>query len=393
MSRRRVLGVVALVLLAANLRTGVASIGPLLPQIRSELGLSTTLAALLVTAPVVCFAVFGAMGPLPARWFGLDRTLCGVLIVAGLGMIVRIGPGTSTLFLGTILVGSAIGMANVLIPGLVKRDYPGRVGLMTGVYTTSMGLGATLAAATSVPIANAIGRGWRGGLAVWLAPVLVALVFWIPRAWRAEHSDAGVRRSPFGPLLRDRVAWQVSGFTAFQSAGFYAMISWLPTIFVEHGFSATRAGLVFAVSSLAGTAAGLVAPALAARRRDQRFALAGATAVTAIGIAGVLVAPTAAPWVWAVLIGLGQGSAFPLALTVMGLRTRNPEQTQQLSAMAQTIAYSFAIIGPLAVGALRDTTGGWTAGLCFLLVLCAAQFCFGLAAGRPKLVLEAAPVG
>jgi MFS transporter, CP family, cyanate transporter len=391
--RRPVAGAIALLLLSVNMRTAIASVGPLVPQIRADLGLSSLLESLLVTAPVICFAVFAPIGPIPARRFGVERTLCGVLLISVIGLFVRVGPNTFTLFLGTVLVGSAIAIANVLVPGLIKRDYPDRVGLMTGVYTTALGLGATVAAATTVPLARAFGHGWRGGLLFWVLPVLLALVVWLPRAVRARHTDEGLERAHFGPLLRDRIAWQVTVYTATQSIGYYAVVSWLPTLFIEHGYTATTAGLIFALSSLTGTVASLVAPTLAARRREQRLALAGAALLTALGFAGLLVAPTAAPWLWAVVLGVGQGAGFPLALTVMGLRTRTPEQTQELSAMAQTFGYLFAITGPLIVGVLRSVTGSWSAGLVFLIILSGVQLGSGLVAGRDQLVLAPRPPG
>jgi CP family cyanate transporter-like MFS transporter len=374
--------VVGILLIAANLRPAVASVGPVLTDIGDDLGLSVAQAALLTALPVLCFGLLSPLAPVVARRIGLERglglSLAGVIV----GLVVRIGPSALTLFAGTIVAGSSIAVANVLLPGLIKRDFARHAGLVTAAYASMLGLAASIAAGATVPLTAALGHGWRGGLGFWALPAAVALVAWVPQLGSRTVPPVRGAAEGLGTLLRDRVAWQLTLYIGLQSLGFYSVLAWLPSVYVDHGVNATDAGLLLSVATIVGVPAGLTLPIRAARARDQRAMAAAVSLVTAAGLAGVLVAPTLAPLAWAALIGIGQGSAFPIALTLLVLRARTPEETQRLSAMAQTLGYLLAAAGPLALGALRDTTGAWTEGLALLVALTLLQAVMGLGAGR-----------
>jgi MFS transporter, CP family, cyanate transporter len=386
-----VLLAVGMILLAANLRPAAAGIGPLLGRIQTDTGLSSFGAGVLTTLPVLCFGALAPLAPVLTRRLGERTTVAVALAVLLLGLLVRLVPGLGFLFLGTALAGAAIAVGNVLLPVLVRGNFPDRIGLLTGLYTTSLVGFAALAAGVSVPVANAFGGGWRPGLAIWAVPAVIALAVWAPQLRRRQPAAVGTgRRVGARSLLRDPVAWSVTLFFAVQSAGFYATLAWLPSVFHSHGISTTKSGLLLSLSLVAGLIPALTLPSLAARAHDQvRFVVAVIGCIAA-GWLGVILAPTAAPYAWAILLGLGQNAAFPLALTLIVLRGGSVTNTAGLSTLVQTVGYLVAALGPLAIGALHDATGSWTPPLIVLLSLLAPQLVLGLAAARNRTVTAAA---
>ena len=376
------LAIATTLVVAVNLRPAVASVGPLLPTIESSLGLSSTAAALLATLPVACFGVLAPLAPALARRVGTERAIGLALAMLCAGLLLRVVPGVAQLLAGTVVAGGAIAVINVLLPALVKRDFPRLVGLVMGVYASLLVLAASVAAGSTVPLAGLIGHGWRGGLGFWALPAGLALVAWIPRLRPGTEPLVGGASSGTGALLRDRLAWQVTLFLGLQSLGFYAVLSWLPAIFEARGMTPTDAGLLLSFATAVGVPAGIVAPALAGGARDQRASAAAVSVLTALGFAGLVLAPSVSPLAWMALIGIGQGAAFPLALTMVALRTRTNAETQRLSAMAQSLGYSLAAVGPLALGALHDATRGWSAGIVLLVAVALLQAAMGLGAGR-----------
>lgn len=370
-----------IVLIAGNLRPAVTSIASLLTEIRLDVGLSSTMAAFLTAAPVLCFGLVAPFAPRLADRLGIERTLGLVLVAIVTGLLVRVGPNVLTLFVGTIIAGSAIAMGNVLLPALIKRDFPTRAGAMTGAYVMSLQIAAAVAAGLSVPIAAALG-GWREGVGFWAIPAFAALLLWLPQLRNRTRPPVEQTRSSVRALLRDPLAWQVTLYFGIQSLQFYAIVSWLPTIYRDAGFSASDAGLLLSVSTLMGAPASLIMPMLAARARDQRVHAAAVGLITAAGLVGLMLSPTSLPWVWASLIGIGNGASFPLALTMLVLRTRSAFDTARLSAMAQSFGYLIAATGPVAVGVLHDLAGGWAVSVGFVLCLLVPQTAFGIRAGR-----------
>lgn len=392
-ARPSVFSIAAIVLLAINLRPAAAAVGPLIHRIRDDTGLSAAGAGLLVTLPVLCFGALAPLAPALARRLGARTTIASALALLVIGLLVRLLPGVVFLFGGTVLAGAAIAVGNVLLPVLVRRDFPTRAGLVTGLYSSALIGFAALAAGVSVPIAKAMGDAWRPALAIWAAPAGLALIAWTlgSRFRRAGSAPVGERIGGALPLLKDRLSWAVTLFFALQSASFYATIAWLPSIFQSHGASEARAGFLLSVTIIVGVPTALIVPAMAARVRDQRALIVVFTACIALGWLGVLTAPMAAPYLWAVLLGLGQNACFPLALTLIVLRGGSVISTSRLSTMVQTIGYLIAAVSPFAIGALHDLTGSWTPALIVLLVLVAPQMLFGLAAGRDRRIPAAVP--
>lgn len=375
---------IGMVLLAANLRPAAAAVGPLLGRIRADTGLSATGAGLLTTLPVLCFGALAPLSPRLARRIGERATVVVALALLLFGLLVRLVPGLGFLFFGTAVAGTAIAIGNVLLPVLVRGNFPDRVGLLTGMYSTALIGFAALAAGISVPVADAFGGGWRPGLAIWALPAAVALALWAPQITRGRAARPAPDEEIHGAwaLLRDRVAWAVTLFFAIQSAGFYATLAWLPSVFHSHGISTARAGVLLSLSLLVGLVPALTVPSMATRVRDQRLFVLAFVTCAAVGWLGVILAPTAAPYLWVVLLGFGQNASFPLALTLIVLRGGTVTSTAGLSTLVQTVGYLVAAAGPLVIGAVHDITGSWTPALIVLLALLVPQLLVGLAAGR-----------
>jgi MFS transporter, CP family, cyanate transporter len=380
----RQLGLIAgaIVFTALNLRTAIASVPPLLGEIRDSVPLSATAAGVLTTLPVICMAVGSPIAPPLARRIGTEAAITALGLTVAAGILLRLIDGVVPLFAGTIVAGLGIALGNVLVPSLIKRDFPHRVGPMTGGYTMAISASGAIAAAFTIPFEDAIGRGWQWGLAVWAVPAIVAALIWIP--WISHH-DA-VARPDLSSLWRSRLAWQVTVYMGLQSLLFYSALSWLPTLLREHGIDREAAGALLSLMLLAGVPTCLLVPVLAVRGRDQRPAVAAMLALAASGLLGLLIAPEAVPALWAVLLGFSQGGLLALAFLFFSLRTPDQAHAAELSAMAQSVGYLVAAAGPLLVGVLRDATGDWTAPIVFLLVMLVPLLVAGFAAGRSQIV-------
>jgi MFS transporter, CP family, cyanate transporter len=379
------------VLVAINLRPAAASVGPVLNRIEADTGLSSGWAGALATLPVLCFGLLAPLAPLLARRLGVHTSIAVSLIVLVGGMLLRLVPGVGFLFLGTAVAGAAIATGNVLLPVVVRRDFPHRTGTAMALYTTSLIGFAALAAGVTVPIADAFGGGWRPGLAVWVIPAAVTAVAWVPGLRRPDPGAAAgpAARSADAAhtartLLRNPLAWEVTLFFALQSGGFYATLAWLPSIFRSHGASEAHAGLLLSLSMIVGLATALTIPGLASRHRDHRLLVIVSCSVTAAGLLGILLAPMSASYLWVALLGLGQNATFPLALMMIVMRGGSVASTEGLSTMSQSVGYGLAAFAPVAVGAIHGLTHSWTPTLVLLLALVVPQVAVGLGAGRDR---------
>lgn len=369
-----------LILVVLNLRPALSSMAPVLGQVSDGLGLSAAQAGLLTTLPVLCLGLFAPLAPMLARRLGSERVVLGILGTLAVGIVLRSVLGTTGLFLGSLLAGASIGIIGVLLPGIVKRDFPQHAGTLTGVYTMALCLGAAMAAGATVPLAHALGDNWAPALGFWMLPAVLAMLVWLPQA-RNGHGVHKVAYRVRG-LWRDPLAWQVTLYMGLQSSLAYIVFGWLPSILIGRGLSPTQAGLVLSGSVIMQLFSSLAAPWLATRGRDQRLAIVVVMLVTLCGLFGCLYAPLSGLWGWAVLLGLGQGGTFALALTLIVLRSRDAHVAANLSSMAQGVGYTLASMGPFAVGLVHDLTGGWSALGWVFAVLGAGAIVFGLGAGR-----------
>jgi MFS transporter, CP family, cyanate transporter len=385
-NREQILILIGLVALSFNLRPAASSVGPVIHALNDDLGMSATTAGFLTTLPVLCFAVFGALAPWFARVIGAHRVMLIALGLSSLGLWARSVVDNSWLFLlVTVLPLAGMATANVLLPSLIKRHFPTRIGLLTAIYSTTLAIGMTLSSALTVPIGEAAGS-WRYGIAMWGLTAFVATLPWLGLLQHDVHPDAGLRRSiGFRDVARTRLARMMALYFGCQSMHAYAIFGWMPEIYGDAGFSASTAGLLLALTQAVGIPVSFVLPGLVARRRDQTPIMAVLTACYLAGYLGLLLWPSQGAVAWCVLIGLGTG-AFPLVLTLLGLRASTPDGTAALSSFTQSTGYLIAGVAPFLMGFLYDTTGSWTAPILMLILLLAPLLWSGLQVARPQYV-------
>lgn len=360
----------SLVLIAFNLRPLFSSASTLLPEIRDTLGLSAFGASILTTLPVACLGLFSPLAPRMSQWIGTERTLFAAILLLACGTALRGMSSTPLLFLGTALAGACIAVGNVLLPGLVKRDFPDRAALMTGCYTMALCAGAAGAAGLTLPLKQVFGLSLGGALAIWALPALLASLLWLPQMF-SSRSRAARSRAAVQSLWSNRLAWHVTLFMGLQSALAYCVFGWLVPILRERGLDGVTAGAIVSMSVMMQAGACLVAPHIAVRGKDQRLINVSLSLLAVVALLGLLFAPLWSVWFWAVLQGIGQGGLIAVALTVIVLRARDSHVAAQLSSMAQCVGYLLAAIGPLLVGLIHGWTGGfgWSAPLFVLLGL------------------------
>lgn len=374
--------VFALIFIALNLRPALSSLAPVLPEVMQTTGISAATASLLTMAPVLCLGLFGFITPRLASRFGSARTLIGALLLLSTGIGLRGISAFPSLLTGTLIAGAGIGIAGVLLPGLVKRDFPQQATLMTGVYTMALCAGAATAAALTVPLARWL-DGWPPALAFWALPALAAALFWLPQARRQFHHGQAPAYRVVG-LWRDPLAWQVTLFMGLQSSLAYIVFGWLAPILRERGLDPATAGFAVSVTIMVQVIAALAIPILAARRPAQSGVAALVIAFTTAGLLGSLYAPIGTLWLWMVILGLGQGGCFAVALSLIVLRAADARVATYLSGMSQSVGYTLASVGPLLAGLLRDWAGNWTATGPLFLAICLLAGAAGVGAGRAR---------
>ncbi|MEV0279886.1 MFS transporter [Streptomyces sp. NPDC050610] len=392
----RPLVLAGLVLAALNLRPAVTSLGPLLKEVRTGLGMSGAVAGLLTSVPALCFAVFGFAAPRLARRWGPGTVVCAGMAAIAAGLVLRpFAGGTAAFLAASALALAGIAVSNILMPVIVKRYFPDRVGSTTGVYSMAMALGTAAAAAATVPMTHALGGSWRVGLGVWAVLAAIAVVPWAAVARDRTHrsephaaSGGGTGAAPDGPrapITRSATAWAMTVFFGLQATGAYITMGWMPQIFRDAGMSASTSGVLLAVVMLVSVPLSFVLPRVAARLRSQSplVVLLGVFGLT--GYAGLYLAPAGGAWAWALLIGVAN-SAFPLALTMIGMRARTSAGVIRLSAFAQSTGYLIAIPGPLLVGVLYQHSGGWGQPIALMAALLVPQVFAGILAGRDRVI-------
>jgi len=383
--------VAGVLVLAFNLRAAITSLPPLFPELSSSLHLSSAALAALAATPVLCFGAFSGVAAPLSRRYGEERVLLASLVLLGVGLLSRAALPGWLLFPGTVLASAAIALMNVLLPSLVKRRQPAQAGLLIGVYLLSLAGGAVLGSLIAVPIFQASGGSVPLALGIWALPAAVAVLAWLPQ-WRFRTVPAGARPRREQRLVkvsRHLLAWQVMGFMGLQSLIYYSTLSWLPTLFRDRGADAVNAGTLLALMNLGNGITALLLPVIAHRIRDQRWLAAFTVIIAAGGLAGAAYAPLGGAAAWALLLGLGQGGGLGLAIYYTVARAPDPVTSASLSAFTQGAGYLVAATGPLIVGFLHTTTGGWTVPVVVLLAALAAELATGWQAGRAVTLPEA----
>ncbi|MFN1130437.1 CynX/NimT family MFS transporter [Lelliottia nimipressuralis] len=379
----RLLLIAGILMIATTLRVTFTGAAPLLDMIRHDYGLTTAQTGLLTTLPLLAFALISPLAAGVARKIGMERNLffAMLLICAGIGL--RSLPSAALLFIGTGVIGCGIALGNVLLPGLIKRDFPGQVAKLTGAYSLTMGAAAALGSAMIVPLALS-GAGWHGALLMLMVFPLLATLLWLPQ-WRQKHtaSLSNARALHNRGIWRSALAWQVTLFLGINSLIYYVIIGWLPAILLSHGYSETEAGSMHGLLQLATAAPGLAVPLLLHKLKDQR-GIAGLSALMcAVSLAGFWFVPDQAV-LWTIVYGFGSGATMILGLTFIGLRASSAHQAAALSGMAQSVGYLLAACGPPLMGKIHDTAGDWRIPLIACALAGVVMAVCGVLAGRDR---------
>jgi CP family cyanate transporter-like MFS transporter len=386
----RTLALAGIILVAANLRTAVAALSPIVDEISADIPLTATAIGVLGMLPPVCFAVFGIFTPVFTRRLGLENVLVLALVAMLAGHITRGLAGSLTaLVIGSIVTFAGLGVGNVLLPPLVKKYFPDRVGLVTSLYVTVVSLSTLIPPLIAVPVADA--AGWRVSLGLWLLPALVALVPWVSMfvRHRVEATPVAIEEAEpalLGAIWRSSIAWALAVVFAASSLNAYAMFAWLPQLLIDSaGVTPAQAGTLLSVYAAMGIPCALLIPWLTARMKNVAVLIYVGVACFLIGDLGLLLAPATLTWLWVVLAGLGP-LFFPLALVLINLRTRTHQGSVALSGFVQSVGYTLGALGPLSVGLLHELTGAWTAPIIFLICTALAVTVAGAVIARPHLL-------
>lgn len=373
---------ITVLVVAASLRAAITSVGPLLTLIGNDTHLSKSALGLLGAIPLAAFAIVSPLVQLLVKRFGTERAVLLALVVLTAATVLRSIPGwDGWLWIGTAIIGAAIAVGNVLLPTIVKRDFPNHVAAATGGYVAVLSGFAALASGIALPLGNAF--GWRISVGAGALLSLIGAIVWLPRLRHQVAVKTAAEPPSPGSMWRAPVAWWVAMFFAAQMANFYLLITWLPTIEKHTGQSAVAGGWHLFVFQAAGIVGGLLIPRLMRGRADLR-AVSTAVALTMVAaMVGLLLAP-ALVVLWAIVGGMSAGAALVVGLTFIAARARHTTDAGRLSGMAQSLGYALAMVGPILAGYLLDKTNAWQAPVLLVLVIAVLQLIVGLFAGRDR---------
>ncbi|HJF33429.1 MAG TPA: MFS transporter [Sporosarcina psychrophila] len=380
---------IGVIFIASTLRSPLTSVGPLVSSIRDSLTISNVLAGFLTTIPLLAFALISPFAPKIARRFGMELTLLASLILLTAGILIRSLGTTPNLLIGTFLLGLAIAFGNVLLPSLIKLNFPLHMGLITGIYSVAMNLSAAIAVGVSAPLAHNTQFGWKGALGIWALLTFIALLVWLPQLKNKKSPgslEVPLEKDKTPSLWRSPLAWNVTFFMGFQSLIFYTTSAWMPEVLKTQGISADSAGWMVSLLQFSQLPMTFIVPILASKVKDQRWIVAGVALLYLLGYGGIMTGTTALVPLWMILIGIAGGAAFGLSMMFFSLRTRTPHEAADLSGMAQSFGYSLAAIGPVLFGLLHDFTSGWTVPMLIIIIASLIVLLSGMKAGKNTFV-------
>ena len=349
--------------------------------------LSNTRLGLLTTIPILCFGIFSVFTALITRRFGTEWSMAFALLLLTGGIFLRAIPTVYALFTGTAILGIGIAIGNVLLPGIVKKQFPGYVGWLTGIYSATLAFGASAASGISVPLSERAGLGWRWALAIWGFFSLAAFISWLPqlRNKLPEINKKGFRSS-LRQLGKSKLAWHVAVYMGVQSFSFYILITWLPEILIDRGMGSEKAGWYLAMMQAVGIAGTLLVPAWSSKQKRQQLPIAGIVILEVISLGGLMIPSLSYVAVWISILGFCMGASFGMALLFIVMRSRDSTSANELSGMSQSVGYSFAAFGPVLFGALYDFFASWYVPLGFLFLVSFVKLYSGWKSGNNETV-------
>lgn len=376
-----------IIFVSMNLRAPITSVGPLVGIISENLNLSGGQSGLITTIPLISFAIVSPMAPKLANRFQTERTIFTALLVLIIGLLLRTIPTVPGLFSGTIIVGCAIAICNVLIPSLIKKEFSEKSGLVTGLFSVSMNLTGAISSGLSIPLVENFGLTWNKALGIWVILAIIALISWSPQLKRHDKPTENETQIVKVSLWHSPLAWSVTAFMGLQSFIFYVIVAWLPEMLVGQGLSRIQAGGMLSLLQFTILPTTFIVPIIAQKAKNQRLFVAGTALFFALGMLGLMSSQSSLIVILACMsIGIGGGAAFSLAMMFFNLRTRNAQEAAELSGMAQSMGYILAAVGPFLFGVMHDQTGNWQFSLVLLLLISIALLFTGLKAGKNEVI-------
>lgn len=366
---------------AFNLRSGFIGVGPLIPDLTADLGLSSTAASTLVAIPTLMMGIVAIGGGAMADRLGAARTIAlGLLLVAIGGGLRAASHALPPLVFWTILFGAGIGIAQPALPRLTRGLFPARLGLATGIYASGLVTGSILAGSLTLPLETrfAPGAGWRGPLIFWAIIAAVALVIWLLASRDLRRSDRVAGKSgtthashvasdpaaaAWNPW-RDRRTWVIAMIAAGQGLAYYLLIAWLPSVYRDLGVSPGKASALFVVYNAATLPAILGFPIISDRLGSRKIPCIVASCCLIAGSLGLVLAPTTLPlaWLWPYLCGTGVAALFAMSL-VLPADVAPALRVGAAAGMTLAIGYLGSGLGPILAGVIKDITGGFDGAL------------------------------
>jgi len=381
-----ILTIIGVIFLSANLRAAITSVGPVIKEISDYLGLSSIQAGLVTTIPLLSFGLLSGFVPGVSRKLGMEKVLFFSLVLLTVGLCVRISGSIYLLFAGAALVGAAITAGNVIMPAYIKKEFPGQVGLMTGIYSVAMNLTAALAAGFSITIGQYTGWGWKGSVGIWAILAFIAVLVWLPQALKKKQEDSILTKVSNRSLFKSGLAWNITIFMGLQSLMFYSIVAWLPAVLLSWGMTKEDAGWTLSYVQMAQLPVTFIGSVVANKMKNQQLLVWITGIIMMIGILLLILFKTQFIILSVVLIGIGGGLAFSLAMMFFILRTKNAETAAGLSGMAQSFGYMLAATGPPIFGMLHDFTDDWTISFYFLLAGVVMLIFVGINASKNRII-------
>lgn len=368
-------------LVTLNLRPAITTVGPVLSDIGETYQMGEGLLGLLGSLPLFMFAAVSIVSSSLAGKVGLERALWFALIAIATGIIIRSLLGLPGLWVGTALATASIAVGNVLVPVVVRNDYPNHMALATGIYSATMGFAAGSASALSAPGAERF--GWQTSLLLWSIPAVVVAILWLPRVLHSTAAAVPERGSAGPSVWSSASAWWLTIYMGVQSAAFYFMITWLPTYLVAEGTTSEEAGMTLFWYQIAGITAGVFTPLLFRGRQTQTLATVVATLPIIVGMLGLIVDPQRHV-LWSVVLGVGSGLSLVVSLSLISLRGTGAQHTARLSGMVQSAGYLIAALAPLIAGTIAQVTGSLRTAFMMMVGVALVQLTVAVFAGRSR---------
>lgn len=375
-----------IIIVSTNLRAPITSVGPLASILAEDLHLSAAQNGLVTTIPLVAFAIVSPLAPKIAARFSIERTIFGALLTILFGMGVRFIPSILTLFVGTSILGCGIAICNVLIPGLVKKEFYHNSGLVTGLFSVSMNLAGAIASGVSIPLVTSLGMTWNKALSIWAILTLVSIVVWLPQLKKRDKAERKIVATNEVSVWKSPLAWCVTLFMGIQSFVFYALVAWLPQILADQGVSAAKAGSMLSLLQLTILPLTFIVPIVAEKVSNQKLFVIINFGFYVIGIFGLMFGQGFVTTLAIISLGVAGGIAFGLVMMFFNLRTTTAGEAAELSGMAQSMGYLLAAVGPFLFGFLYDQTGNWQISLFVLIGVVIIFLLVGLKAGSDEVI-------